>query len=575
MKKVNYYITLSLFIGSILIGFKLDAQSLETQKAIDPPSLTKDSYCGSVDYDIKTQTTTLNYLEYSELTVKLKLKSYSFDKELNLVDETVKEYNWQELIGTFDWFNYQGESYTKDWVDVQQTMGGKIKVSKMHATYNYIWPIGDYVPQYDQPKSIKIQGEDQGNKVALYAHASNTETGETYLIVGHKAPKGSKEKQLHARKFQIVKVSQNMEVEYLEEFDFDYNVCINFSRIVPNDENLIDPDADNSEVPEISGAKYYMVFSPIKNGSKGNVNPDMGNSTIVVMDENGKIAKKLDFTAPTPGWAIRDMVKAPNANDYYFLGPAKDKAYANQVTSVISPLDNSEPSDDIKYKNYQIMKISDGELAWINSTPIDDFESKASAPPSQKGVPEYKGKRFKRQVAIVTNDGELFFGGQNYKSKTTKNEITQETTTEIKYTDLILAHFDNTGKLKRVYGVKRDKTNKYAKANPAPMDIFLGPDAQSLYWVYGEIKGMKKGFGSDELTISKRKMLYFPAVTKVDLSSASISDFTYLGADSEGKQKYYTNPAVKPIMSSDGKKLIFVGEDKPGKLVWVAKMALD
>jgi len=83
------------------------------------------------------------------------------------------------------------------------------------------------------------------------------------------------------------------------------------------------------------------------------------------------------------------------------------------------------------------------------------------------------------------------------------------------------------------------------------------------------------GFLGGAGTVSKSKLLYFPAVAKVDLEKATISDFTYLGADAEGKQIYFTNSNVGQIMSTDGKKLIFVGENKKGSLVWLAKMGIE
>ena len=73
--------------------------------------------------------------------------------------------------------------------------------------------------------------------------------------------------------------------------------------------------------------------------------------------------------------------------------------------------------------------------------------------------------------------------------------------------------------------------------------------AKSLYWTYGEIKGMRGlelmqsvGSSNGNVTISKSKLLFYPAVSKIDLASGTLTDFNSLGKDSEGKQKYFTNP---------------------------------
>ena len=54
-----------------------------------------------------------------------------------------------------------------------------------------------------------------------------------------------------------------------------------------------------------------------------------------------------------------------------------------------------------------------------------------------------------------------------------------------------------------------------------------------------------------------------------------MGDFVPLGSDSEGKQLYFTNPEHPQLLADDQSNLIFVGEDKKGQNVWLAKMKLD
>jgi hypothetical protein len=345
-------------------------------------------------------------------------------------------------------------------------------------------------------------------------------------------------------------------------------MCISFEKIMHIGEKIesgVKDDDGEKGVPEIDGALFYLVFAPVSGGGKENMSQDMGASRLVGMDENGKLVSQLDFSAPTSGWNIMNMIKSPYANDYYLFGPAKDEVYVNKIAKVISPLDYNQAVNDIKFKNYQVMKISDGKVVYVNSTPLESFETQASSPPSQKSIPEYEGKNFNRRIEFITKDGEILLAGQNFQEKNKEDDAGNKWV-ETKYQDLILVHFDTAGKLKRSYGVKRDNMNKYSKASVTPMEIYLSPNGKNLYWVYGEIEGMRKDWGFGE------KLLYFPAVAKVDLENATISDFTYMGADAEGKQRFYTHPAVDQILSEDGKKMIFVGEDKKGTLIWLAKM---
>ena len=61
-------------------------------------------------------------------------------------------------------------------------------------------------PHYEPAQKVKIKSETD-DKIYLYKHVVNTETGDAYMIVGKKAPKGSKIKKQHARHFQIVKLN--------------------------------------------------------------------------------------------------------------------------------------------------------------------------------------------------------------------------------------------------------------------------------------------------------------------------------------------------------------------------------
>ena len=75
-------------------------------------------------------------------------------------------------------------------------------------------------------------------------------------------------------------------------------------------------------------------------------------------------------------------------------------------------------------------------------------------------------------------------------------------------------------------------------------------------------------------TISKKKLLYYPTVAKVDLSKGRISDFKPLGQDEKGKQLYFTNPEF-PQLYVPGSHLTFIGEDKVGKKIWFARLDLE
>ena len=376
-----------------------------------------------------------------------------------------------------------------------------------------------------------------------------------------------------------MKITNDFKVEYGEILEFEHNMAICFTKsLAPAGE----------EVDDISIGNMGMIFVPMKSmqgGKWGSDNP--GKHTLIMVNAEAKIDTRIDYDAPTSGWVVEDVVIANGGKDLYFYGPAKDGAYVNKLMPTNSPLQGKDEIKDIKYKNFQIMKVTDKKLAWINNTDLKEFETKAVTPPSQKKSPEYKGKKFVKTLVYVTSSGELFVAGQKYTVKNVPdpdNKIAGATKKVIDaYKDLVMFHFDNKGALKAQYGIKRDKNNKYSKGTLTPQYLYENADGSQLYWVYGEIKGMRKGFaltgGVLEIagvgTLSKRKLLFYPAVAKVDLAKGTMGDFVPFGADADGKQLYYTNPEYPQLLTDDRSSLIFVGEDKKGSLVWLGKMNLE
>jgi hypothetical protein len=308
---------------------------------------------------------------------------------------------------------------------------------------------------------------------------------------------------------------------------------------------------------------------------------------MVILNAEGKIQKRIDFKSPTSGWVVEDYALSPDATAVYFYGPAKDGAYVNTLMPVNTPLGSLGEIKDIKWKNYQVMKIAGDEIVYLESTPLGDFKDKAVNPPSQKRSPDYVGKDFQKALAYATPVGELIISGQKYTTTSVPdpNSTREGATMEVidDYKDLVMFHFDTKGVLKAQYGIRRDKNNKWSKANLTPQYVYINEDGTVLYWVYGEIKGMRKGFeiGTDMLGfkgsigVSKKKLLFYPAVSRIELANAKVGDFVPLGADAEGKQLYYTNPNFPQLLSPDQTSLTFIGENKQGDVIWLGRMKLE
>ncbi|MCI5057788.1 MAG: hypothetical protein MRY83_16855, partial [Flavobacteriales bacterium] len=433
-----------------------------------------------------------------------------------------------------------------------------------------------------------VQGLD-GGRIRLYERFNNLETGEVVLLVGNKPPKGETKgrKFEQCRKFEILKVKSDLTLERGETFEFEHNYGINFVKSLTNDAVL-----DSGMVGyDISKHKIAIYMSPIKSIlSRKFQSDDPGKHKLLILNSQGKIESNIDINAPSSGWVIEDLIASNNGKDVYFYGPSKDGVYISDVQPMNSPLTaNSGAPDDIKYKSFQMMKLTDGKLVWINATPLTEFKEKTVVPPSQKKAPQYIGKNFMKSIVYVTQKDEIIIAGQKYTTRSVPVDPAKPDGPRMKiidnYKDLVMFHFDNQGVLKAQYGIRRDKNNQWSKANLTPQDIVENENGSTLYWIYGEIQGMRQGldFGgggglldiAGEGTVSKRKLLYYPTVAKVDLGKASMGDFVPFGADAKGKQLYYTHPNFSHVVSSDYSKVTFIGEDKKGSVVWMGQMNIE
>jgi hypothetical protein len=365
-------------------------------------------------------------------------------------------------------------------------------------------------------------------------------------------------------------------------------MCINYAKII--DEPGLEESQVEDPIGDLSRGDLVVVFSPMNALLTKKMTHDKPNAHVmIVVDQTGKLKKRIDLETPSSAWWIEDVVKFDNG-EIVAYGPSKDGKYINTLKPTNSPATFRTTANETKWKVFQVLKLNkDLEPVYLKATDLDLFKSSLVVPPSQRQKPYYIGKRFDKRQLMMTPAGELLISGQKYiwKKVPLKNDLGQTVVdkdgntvyTKIKsYGDLLLFHFKSNGDLKSQYGIRRDKMNKYSRAILTPMDLYIGKNENSLYWVYGEIKGFRKGFSIDLIfynaTVSKKKLLYYPAVAKIDLAKGEISDFMPLGQDAKGKQRYFTNPEF-PQLYVPGSHLTFIGEDKAGKEIWFSRLELE
>ena len=393
-----------------MISFGAYSQKLSIENTYEFTSLKKDSYLGNVTYDPDDKTTTLSYVEKDAM--RTVFTNYVFDDKLEFVREDQEKFNLMDVIRgdarqtedgvytdeqktfqeKYPWFDYRGESYTSEMISVRRGGKGTLIAQRVEYTYTFNWTFGFYMRKMKMLEKQTIAGADN-ERIFLYDRVNNFEQKEVYLLIGLKPPKGDKTvKWQHAKKFQILKINSNFELEELEKIEFPFAMAISYLNVLTEDRE----PAFEGEGPtmDMSTGQLAVVFSPVKSMlGKKVMNPDPSDHTMVLINGDGSIANKISVKPPTSGWVIEDYVMSADGRDVYFFGPAKDGTYVNLLQPTISPLTGRSEVKDIKYKDFQVMKISNGKKEWISTTNLDEFSEKAVTPPSQKKSPEYRGKK--------------------------------------------------------------------------------------------------------------------------------------------------------------------------------------
>ena len=115
--------------------------------------------------------------------------------------------------------------------------------------------------------------------------------------------------------------------------------------------------------------------------------------------------------------------------------------------------------------------------------------------------------------------------------------------------------------------MRRQENNRYSEQNPNTQRMYLVPDGRSLYWMIGEITGVREQSGMEGGTF---KVLYYRAVAKIDLARAKLSNFAKFG-----NEQYFLNNTTPQLPMGGKNSIVYFGENRSGKTMWFGQMPLE
>lgn len=102
--------------------------------------------------------------------------------------------------------------------------------------------------------------------------------------------------------------------------------------------------------------------------------------------------------------------------------------------------------DEMKYTNFQIAAVKDGKLNFVSSPTVDEINANLVTPTGQKKEIEFDGKRFITTNIGVTNNGDIFICGQDYKMSSGVKVMGMGGDKHRMYQGLFMLQFDANGK---------------------------------------------------------------------------------------------------------------------------------
>lgn len=546
---MNRLIIVLMFVATCLSAF---GQQLELEKTYEISGKAKRGYLGGVEYNEDVQEYALTYVTKST-NRKAKFETYVFDKDFKFLRLDTEEIEYEKARTRFKWFNFGGEEEeSMELLTVENNLTGQVVLKKGRFVNKYDWVNGVYWSSFDANEKVKPK-DPEGRKLSLIAYTTDMPsadisyhgwswlwsnktksfseaTGDLTMVCS--VTSSIKDATSGNVKYQyvVMRISvEDMTIKSEETFEFQHPQSLVSQAVLP-------------------GGDFVLVFAPTGGpGMKKTADPDPLNFTYVrVSSAEAKVKERFTFKSLNAFWDVASITEA--GDDVYLYGPANSK--------------NNDKYFNVqwgsnKLSDFMMMKVSNGKIDYLTNTNLDEFESKLEGPPSQKKVPAYKGKKFAVGNMELASNGDVLIYGQNFKPKDDG----------LDYLDVIVFHFSAKGELKRQYGLDIEEKNKYAKANFTDSYFLESEDNKAMYWIIMEIAGARDSFG-------KFRAFTYPRIGKIDLNSASVSDFMALGQEKGDKYFLENSFPILPTSGNDGQKLTFFGSDKSGKVLYFARVAL-
>lgn len=572
-----------IFLLSLILSLNAMAQLSVVEKPHDITRKARKGYLGAVEPNPTNGTFDMIYVLKSN-SRKIITETYTFDKNLDLINTIKEEEEVEKVRKKYKWFRYRGEEYRSKSVYVRGNMKGEMIFREKTVLYRWSWWRGGYGKKIILGNKVKPVDETTGDRYMFRGgYYEDDMNGNLMVLAGLKE---GKDYMSSYKNYQIILLDSVANITVKADIKFSTPNAPVFSEILEDD----DPSSQDENPRD-----WILIFAP--QGGKAFKGADLapaGDYTYVRISPEGKIKEQHIITSPIAGWRILGAVE--KKGQVYLYGPSidKDNRYSNDIFkgAVIANTTNEDAAsdkapaksggfggfvssikgmvtgesfqvtqeeidarlDEMKYTNFQVTAIKDGKLAFLSSPTVDEINANLIIPTGQKKEIEFDGKRFITTNIRVTNNGDIFICGQDYKMSAGVKVLGMGNGDKHRmYQGLFMLQFDANGKYKRNYGLKLDQKRNGGSGFtegltpnmiPATSDIEESSDGNKIYWLISMCKAVDKdvdidvdyGFYSRTTTTTTT---FTPLMSvqygTIDVASGTTSDFKTLGEDENRK----------------------------------------
>lgn len=535
---------------------------------------------------------------------KVITETYTFDKELNLVNTVKNEDEVERVKQKYKWFKFKGETYESKSVFVRANAKQEMVFREKTIRYKWSWLRGGYAKKVILGDKVKPKDESSGARY-MFRGGYYENDPEGYMLVCGGLRDGKDYAGSYLR-YHILKADKDVNLDKKDEIVFTSAKAPIVSQPMEDD----DPSTNDDNPRD-----WVLIFAPQGGSGMGKVEGDPKQYSYFRYSPDGKLKEKFDFTVPVPGWRVLGAFERDGQVYLYGPGIGKDK-FSNEIFKgpILANTSDEEGEsksggmfagiksiaggefaqitqdqidtrlDEMKYSHFQVAKLTAGKLEFISNPSIDDINDKNVKPEGQKKTMEFDGKRFITTGITINSANNIFVAGQDYKlDNSGKNKGSRL------YKGLSLLQFGEDGAYKRNFGVELDQ-KKYMgmftkgltpNMFPAYSTLYESGDKQKLYWMILMCKAIDKDTdidtdynyfaGTRTTTVTNTySPLYSIEYGVIDPVTGKASDFKTLGEDE--KRKFYLFPDKNVVRLNNY--LIYLSETEKGDKVLLSRFDL-